>query len=168
MKTRFAILSLIAFVACGKKNIPLVQPFASVNEMAEHHLRCIEANDAQCLNSRLLNFKEFHDSVYSHLPEAKDGSIAENDYWGWTLPDRQKAFKKLIERFGGLKLVSFSVGEPKKVLKLDGIRLHRDIHLYAEFFDAKENKKVTLASADVLKAVVEVNGDFKLWSTTYE
>ncbi len=156
------------FVACGKKVPPLAEPFGSVQELAEHHLRCIEANDGQCLNTRLLTFSEFRNSVYQQLPEAKDGSIAENDYWGWTLPDRQKGTKKLFERFGGLKLIKMTVGQPKKILKLDGIRIHRDLPLYAEFLDKKENKTVTLINSEILKAVVEVNGGFKLWNIAYE
>lgn len=168
MKTNLAILTLTAFVACGKKNIPLDQPFASIKNLAEHHLRCIEENSPQCLTGRLLTKQEFHNSVYQYLPEAKDGTISESDYWGWTLPDRQKAFKKLFEQYGGMKLTKLTVGEPKKVLRLGGINVHRDIPLYAEFFDTRENKTVTLISSDILKAVVEVNGEFKLWNTTYE
>lgn len=171
MKHRIAnILCILAFVSCGKKVAPLHDPFTSLNALSEHHLHCIELNQIECLFGRLLSYKEFTTSVYASLPEGKDpvANISPDVYWGWILPDRKKGLKKLFERFGGMKLLNFTLGEPKKVMKLDGIRIHRDIPLTAEFFDAKGNKKHTLASSEILKAVVEVNGEFKLWNTNYE
>jgi hypothetical protein len=117
---------------------------------------------------RLLTFSEFHKSVYQQLPEAKDGSISETDYWGWTLPDRQKAVRKLFMNHGGQKLLSVTVGEPTKVLRLDGLKIHRDIPLTAEWLDEKTGKKNILSTRELLKAVVEIQGQYKLWNSNYE
>ncbi len=157
-------------MACGKKNIPLNGAFDKVTALAEHQLRCLETNDVACFNRGLLTYQEFHDSVYQYLPEGKDkvANISEDVYWGWTLPDRKKAVKKLFEQFGGMKLVSFTVGTPKKILNLDSMKLHRDIPLDVEWLDAKQNKKAFIHSTEILKAVVEVNGQYKLWNMTYE
>lgn len=157
-------------VACGKKMRPLEKPFSSLPELAEYHLRCIETNDGACLNARLLTFTEFHRSVYSELPEAKDkiGNISEDVYWGWTLPDRKKAVKKLLENFGGKKLIGFTLGQPKKIMKLEGLRIHRDIPVTAEWFDSKENQRIFMTTPDFLKAVVEIDGGYKIWNMTYE
>jgi hypothetical protein len=163
-----AIILLLIFVACGKKLPPLVEPFGTVEELTAHHLRCIEANDAKCINTRLLSYAEFHNSVYASLPEAKDGTVSENDYWGWTLADRQKAVRKLLMDFGGKKLLSFVTGEPTKVLRLEGVKILRDIPLTAEWLDEKTGKKSTLSTREILKAVVELNGQYKLWNSAYE
>jgi hypothetical protein len=167
MKHRI-ILTLIILLACGKKLPPLNEPFGSIQELAQHHLRCVEANDEKCLNARLLGFAEFHNSVYAQLPEAKDGSISETDYWGWTLLDRQKAVRKLLMNYGGQKLLSVTVGEPTKVLRLDGLKIHRDIRLTAEWLDEKTGKKNILSTRELLKAVVEIQGKYKLWNSNYE
>lgn len=168
MKKIITIIALTAFMACGKKAIPLKNGFASIEVLAEHHLNCIATNDTACLNSQLLSFAEFHSSVYPYLPEAKDGSIAENDYWGWTLPDRQKAVKKLFERFGGKRPTSLKVGQPKKVMQLGPLKLHRDIPLSVVWTDEKSNKSETLSTSEILKAVVEIQGQYKLWNIMYE
>jgi len=165
-----SIILFLAFVACGKKVKPLDHPFADIQGLCEHHLRCIEANNRPCFERSLLTYKEFHDSVYQELPEAKDkvGNISEDVYWAWTLPDRKKSMRKLFDQFGGMKLLETRIGEPKKIIRLENIRLHRDIPVYAVFYSAKENKNVTLISSEIFKAVVEVNGQFKIWSSTYE
>ncbi len=171
MKHRLSIILLIlAFVSCGKKVPPLNDPFESLKALTEHHLHCIELNQVECLSGRLLSYKEFTASIYASLPEGKDpvANISPDVYWGWILPDRKRGIKKLMERFGGMKLVNYTLGEPKRVMKLDGIKLHRDIPLFAEFLDAKDNKKHQLSSSEILKAVVEVDGSFKLWNLTYE
>jgi hypothetical protein len=171
MKLKISIPVLIlTFVSCGKKIPTLADAFNSVSALSEHHLHCIELNQIECLSNRLLSYKEFTDSVYASLPEGKDpvANISADVYWGWILPDRKKGLKKLFERFGGMKLVSYTLGEPKKIMKLDRINLQRDIPLQVEFFDMKEKKKHILTSSEILKAVVEVNGQFKLWNLTYE
>lgn len=164
----FTLILLLIFVACGKKLPPLVEPFATVEELATHHLRCIEANDAKCINSRLLSYSEFHESVYQQLPEAKDGTISEQDYWGWTLPDRQKAVRKLLMNYGGQKLAKVAVGEPVKILRLSGLKILRDIPVTAEWLDEKTGKKNVLVTREFLKAVIEINGQYKLWNLNYE
>ncbi len=168
MKRTLTIITLTVFMACGKKSIPLKNGYSSIEALAADHLNCIVANDAACLHSQLLSLAEFHNSVYPYLPEAKDGSIAENDYWGWTLPDRQKAVKKLLERFGGSKFTSLRIGQPKKVLNLGPLKLHRDVPLYAIWTDEKSKNTETLSTSEILKAVVEINGEYKLWNMTYE
>jgi hypothetical protein len=165
---KIPIILLLIFVACGKKLPPLVEPFGTVEELTAHHLRCIEANDAKCINTRLLSYSEFHNSVYASLPEAKDGTVSENDYWGWTLPDRQKAVRKLLMDFGGKKLVKVTVGEPSKILRLSGLKILRDIPVTAEWLDEKTGKKNVLVTRELLKAVVELNGQYKLWNLNYE
>lgn len=163
-------LFILTFVSCGKKVPPLHDAFNTLNALAEHHLQCLELNQMECLSGRLLTYKEFTTSVYSSLPEGKDpvADISPDVYWGWILPDRKKGLKKLFERFGGMKLVGYSIGEPKKIMKLDAIRLHRDIPLQAEFLDIKENKKHSLSSSEILKAVVQIKDQYKLWNINYE
>jgi hypothetical protein len=165
---KIAIILLLIFVACGKKLPALVEPFGTVEELTAHHLRCVEANDAKCINTRLLSYSEFHNSVYASLPEAKDGTVSENDYWGWTLADRQKAVRKLLMNYGGQKLVKVTVGEPSKILRLSGLKILRDIPVTAEWLDEKTGKKNVLVTRELLKAVVELNGQYKLWNMNYE
>lgn len=170
MKNTIILILTVSFLSCGKKTVPLTQPFESVKEMVEYHLRCIEKNDAKCFSERLLTYQEFQASVYKELPEGKDkvSNIDQNVYWGWILPDRKKSIKKLFERYGGTKILSYTIGEPKKTMQLDSIKLHRDVPIFVNFQDAKTGKTETLSSAEVFKAIVELNGKFKLWSMNYE
>lgn len=170
MKRLTLTLMLTIIVACGRKAPPLSQGFASMQELIQHQLNCIETNDQKCFDSALISYQEFKMSVYPFLPEAKKttGSISLEDYWGWTVPDRIKATKALFARFGGAPLVKFTIGEPKKVMNLGAIRLHRDIPLYADFRNAEKQTIHSMITTDFFKAVVEVNGQFKLLNMTYE
>lgn len=168
-KLTIAILITI-IVACGRKAPPLSQGFSSIHDLVQYHLDCIQTNDQKCFEGRLISYQEFRNSVYPYLPEAnkKVGGISEEDYWGWTLPDRIKATKALFTRFGGAPLVKFTIGVPKKTMNLGAIKLHRDIPLYADFRNPEKNTIHSMITTDFFKAVVEVNGQFKLLNMTYE
>lgn len=170
MKKLTLALTLLIIVACGRKAPPLSQGFGSIQDLVQYHLNCIQTNDQKAFEARLITQKEFHDSVYPYLPEAnqKAGGVAEEDYWAWTIPDRMKATKALFTRFGGAPLVKFTVGDPKKIMKLGAIKLHRDIPIYADFRNPEKGTVHSMITSDFFKAVVEVNGEFKLLNLTYE
>lgn len=159
---------ILLFVACGKKLPPLKDGFASLEELAEYHLRCIELGDQGCLEKRLLSFTEFRDSVYPVLPEAKQNTVSLNDYWGWTLPDRQKAIKNYFSQFAGKKLLKFQLGDAKKVLKFGPLKIHRDVLIITDWLEKDQKNMQTYATRNLLKAVVELNGQFKIWNMVYD
>jgi hypothetical protein len=164
--TLFFALSLS--LNCGRKIPSLKDGFASIRVVPEYQLAKLAENDKAGFEARLVSRQEFHDSVYQNLPEAKDASIDENVYWGWIQPDRLKSVKKIFEAYGGKKLLKFEVGEAKKVIKSGPMRIHRDISVYAEF-QAKDGKSIEkLNTSELFKAIVEVNGKFKLWNMNYE
>jgi len=170
MKKLTLTILITIIVACGRKAPPLSKGFASAHELVQHQLNCIQTNDQKCFDAGLITYQEFKISVYPYLPEAKNaaGGISLEDYWGWTVPDRLKAKKALFTRFGGAPLVKFTIGEPKKNMNLGAIKLHRDIPLYADFRNPEKNTIYSMITTDFFKAVVEVNGQFKLLNMTYE
>lgn len=165
-----AVIITVCFLVGCTKVAPLKADFDSIRSVVDFHTAQIAANDSTAFTSRLVTAREFHDSIYSHLPEAKDasGRIDENVYWGWLMPDRLKSTKKIFAAYGGLKLTKLEIGEAKKVIKSGSIRIHRDIPVYAEFQD-KDGKGIQkLNTTELFKAIVEVNGRFKLWNMNYE
>jgi hypothetical protein len=73
----------------------------------------------------------------------------------------------LFYDFGGKKLKKVTIGEPLKVLKEGSLTIWRDIRVSAEF-ESESGNSIKLESADVFKAIVEVNGVFRHWNITYE
>lgn len=162
------LLLLTLFIACGKKLPPLKEGFASLDELAEYHLRCIETGDAECLEKRLLTFAEFRDSVYPVLPEAEQKTVSLEDYWGWTFPDRRKAVKNYVSGFTGKRLAKFRVADAKKVLRYGRLKIHRDVLVIADWQDKTTGELNTIATRNLLKAVVELEGQFKIWNLVYD
>ncbi len=164
------LIVINALMVCGSKVTPLTGGFSSPKALVEYHLGCIAANDEKCFSSALLTRQEFRSSVYPYLPEAKEkgGGISEADYWAWTVPDRAKAVRAVFTRFGGARLVKVNIEKPRKIIDAGPIRILRDIPIFADFENPQTKTVHSMITTDLFKAVVEIQGKYKLWNSTYE
>ncbi len=109
--------------------------------------------------------REFHDLLYPHLPEK--GTIPEADYWFMVHNDTIKSLSAAMDVFPGARLVD--IGNPAKKVQYGSLVIHRDIPVTVEFPSRVEGVPATRKTyPDMFKAVVEINGVYRLWNFDFD
>jgi len=109
--------------------------------------------------------REFHDLLYPHLPEK--GTIPEADYWYMVHNDTIKSLAAAMDVFPGARLVN--IGNPAKKVQYGPLIIHRDIPVTVEFPSHVEGvPAIRKTYPDLFKAVVEINGVYRLWNFDFD
>lgn len=164
-----ALLSLLVIQYC-QREIFLENGYPSVQALGESLAKAAAANSEEGWQQVFISGTEFRNLVYPHLPEASGpGKIEADDYWGWTYPDVLKSKKKLFQALKGVEILSVETGEPQKILRQGKYKILRDIPLKIRYKTAETDaKEQYLESREILKAVIEARGRYKLWNSVFE
>lgn len=165
-------LLLLVTISC-QRDILLHQAYPTVQSLGRDLMQAASANSDTDWQKVFISAQEFQDLIYPHLPEASGpGKIEAADYWAWIYLDILKSKKRLFQMLKGAEILSVETGEPKKILRQGRYRIWRDIPLKVKYRilekDGHSSGERELASREILKAVIEANGQFKLWNSTFE
>ncbi|MCS6984273.1 MAG: hypothetical protein NZM25_03970 [Leptospiraceae bacterium] len=162
----FSSLALGIILSC-RHEILLTNPYPSLKELSAALLEAAQENSLEKWQKLLISREEFREHIYPYLPEAKGpGKVSEEDYWEWVSIDTDKARKKLFALLKGREIISFEVKNPTKVLRQGRYKILRDIPLVVRL--KTESGEESLESREILKAVIEARGGYKLWNSLFE
>lgn len=163
-----ALLSLLLLQYC-QREIFLENGYPSLPALSEALAQAAAANSEEGWQQVFISVTEFRNLIYPHLPEASGpGKIEADDYWGWTIPDVLKSKKKLFQTLKGAQILAVEAGEPQKILRQGKYKIWRDIPLKIKYKSSSTDKEQYLESRQILKAVIEARGQFKLWNSAFE
>jgi len=156
-----ALLLTLSTAQCGKPSKQLDYGFTSREALIRTTSTLISKGALAEAGLFTLTQKEFHELIYPNLPEK---GISEVDYWFMVAKDTQRGLSAAVDDFRGWHLLT--IGKPEKIKKYGALTVYmRTPVTFSENPDGSGKKKT---SEKIFTAIVEYNGLFRFWNSTYE
>jgi len=152
---------VLFFSACSQKTEPLRFGYSSLESLTQHMASLLIQGREETFRELMLSDGEFKASVHPQLSKNPKNNMPAQDYIFFVRTASEKGINNLFKEATLFKDASFSFGKPAKTEKWGDLIVHKNIPLIIKSGEQE------FVSDKVFSAVVEKDGLFRLWSTTY-